>query len=737
MEPDDRTLTNVRLAGGPLPSHAGKYRIVGHIGQGGMGVVFRAVDDDLGRQVALKFIPPHLASDDEMEQRFLREARAASALDHVNIGTIFGVEETADNRRFIVMAYYEGQNLVERQNDASKPLESDEALSIAIQVARGLAEAHSRGVIHRDIKPSNVLITTQGVVKIVDFGLASMADADQLTLTGARMGTPAYMSPEQAMGETADHRSDIWSLGVVLCEMLTRQQAFGSNSIPAILFKVVHGALPSLDSLDPALQAVLRKALERDPARRYQSMAEFCAGLEALGPAHFRAQTSARPIEGRYLLVRHLRRPWGSLSRRRRAIFATLFAAVVLCAGALVWKGLFAVPATPPAGAATPVATAYDKYLQGVELVKRWDKADNLEKAIGLFAESTKLDPEFALGFARLADAQRIRYALSHDKAHLDDAIRNSEHAASLNPSLAPVQIALGRILAARGKNDLAFAAFENALRIDGNDPEAHQAVARQYERLGRLKDAEAAYDRALSLDPESISIHDAYANFLFRQSRHDDAVREWQTVVRLTPDNASALVNLGSSLNETGRIAEAITMFQRAVELKPSYMAFTNLGTAYSRAKRYQDASAAYKEALKLNDKDHMVWGNLAFVYSWIGGMDSLASQTFEHAIGLAEVRRRESPRDAFTNSDLALYYAKTRKPELASLRLKTALALAPDVPEIQAAAAEVSELIGEREKGVAFARKAVLLGYSNQRLQRNPELSDLLRDPRFRSLQ
>src|SRR4051794_3768064 len=200
MGSEDPTLTHAISPAPAVLTRAGKYRIVGHLGQGGMGVVYRAIDDDLGRTVALKFIPEHLAHNPSAEQRFLREARAASALDHVNIGTIFGVEETSDGRRFIVMACYDGRNLRERMKDQSQPLTPDDAISIAIQVARGLDEAHSRGVIHRDIKPSNVIIPAQGVVKIVDFGLAAMPGGADLTPTGACMGPPAYMSPEQALG---------------------------------------------------------------------------------------------------------------------------------------------------------------------------------------------------------------------------------------------------------------------------------------------------------------------------------------------------------------------------------------------------------------------------------------------------------------------------------------------------------------------------------------------------------
>ena len=209
------------------------YRIEGRLGQGGMGVVYRATDLRLLRTVALKFIPDDISHDPDARERFLREARAASALDHVNVGTIFGVEEVPDGRLFIAMAYYEGETL--GRLIARGPLGTDEATDILRQVAAGLQEAHGRGIIHRDIKPSNIMLTRQGVAKIVDFGLASVSGAARLTVTGSQMGTPHYMSPEQALGQTVDHRSDLWSLGVVLHEMLTGQSPNQATSTPAIL----------------------------------------------------------------------------------------------------------------------------------------------------------------------------------------------------------------------------------------------------------------------------------------------------------------------------------------------------------------------------------------------------------------------------------------------------------------------------------------------------------------------
>jgi len=724
MGPDDPTVTAPVVRG--LPARAGKYRIVGAIGQGGMGVVCRAVDDDLGRSVALKFIPPEFTDHPEAEERFLREARAASALDHVNIGTIFGVEQTDDHRRFIVMAFYEGQSLSDRMRDNSRPVSPGEAVSIGIQIARGLNEAHAHGVTHRDIKPSNVMLTAQGIAKIVDFGLASMAGAGHLTATGARMGTPAYMSPEQALGKTADHRSDIWSLGVVVLEMLTGKRTFQAESVPGVLYKVVHGRIPTLDNVQQPFRSVLAKALAKEPEKRYPSMREFLEAMEAVQAERVTVRTNTRPS-----LLNRLTLPLPPAMQGPRAAIAAAILFLVLAGAAVYyWKGQGARGNKATTAAATASSSAFDKYLQGIELMKRWDKENNLAEAVALFTNATTADPGFALGFARLAEAQRISYALTGDKTLLESASKNAQEALRLNPELAPVQVIWGRIQGIRGNNDLAMASFERALKIDFNDAEAHQATAGLYNKLGRFADAEGEFRKALTLDPDSIFILDAHANFLFGRSRYADAIREWQTVIRLAPDDAAAYVNLGSALSESGKIAEAITMYERAVALKPKglYMAYTNLGTAYSRAGRYPDAISAYKKALDLPGSNYMVRGNLAYVYSWMNGLDDRARQTFASAIQLAEEERRNNPRDPFVHSDLALYYAKTGNQPLARQRLATALALSSEGPEIQAAAAEVYELLGERANAIVFAKKSLGLGYSRQRLERNPELSKLM---------
>jgi len=209
------------------------YRILEQLGSGGMGVVYKAEDTRLKRIVALKFLPPALTSNPEARQRFVLEAQAASALDHSNICTVHEIGTSDDGQMFIVMACYEGCTL--KKKIERGPLDIDLAVDIAIQTSEGLARAHEAGIVHRDIKPANIFITTHNEVKILDFGLAKLAGQTLMTKTGSTMGTAAYMSPEQARGDSVDHRTDIWSLGVVLYEMLTGHRPFESDYEQALI----------------------------------------------------------------------------------------------------------------------------------------------------------------------------------------------------------------------------------------------------------------------------------------------------------------------------------------------------------------------------------------------------------------------------------------------------------------------------------------------------------------------
>jgi predicted ATPase len=276
------------------PTHR-RYRIARELGRGGMGVVYLAQDLQLERSVALKFLPARLAEDRLARSLLIAEARAAAMLDHPNIATVFEIGESDEGRLFIAMAYYEGETLRDRLERG--PLGREEATAITIDVAQGLAAAHHQGLVHRDIKPGNLLITANGRVKILDFGLAERTDPDRTKSTHA-MGTLAYMSPEQARGETVDARTDLWSLGVVLYEMLARRRPFAGDSALALLYAILHETPAPLDEAEcpPALQQMLDRALAKDPAARYQNAGELLAALQALDAPERPGPAAALPV---------------------------------------------------------------------------------------------------------------------------------------------------------------------------------------------------------------------------------------------------------------------------------------------------------------------------------------------------------------------------------------------------------------------------------------------------------
>jgi len=267
------------LAGGLIGQQLSHYRIVERVGSGGMSEVFKAEDTRLGRVVAIKLISAGLIGDRAAKERFFQEARTVSALDHQHICTLHDLGEAGDGRLFLVMAYYQGETLSARIRRGALPVV--EALDVAHKVALGLARAHEIGVVHRDMKPGNVMLTDRGEVKILDFGIAKLAGGagQELTQTGTVMGTAAYMSPEQASGRPVDHRTDVWSLGVVLYEMLTGERPFRGDSPLAIIHSILHHdpvvepALPP--SAPEGLTALLQRALAKDPALRYGAIQEM------------------------------------------------------------------------------------------------------------------------------------------------------------------------------------------------------------------------------------------------------------------------------------------------------------------------------------------------------------------------------------------------------------------------------------------------------------------------------
>jgi serine/threonine protein kinase/tetratricopeptide (TPR) repeat protein len=260
------------------------YRITRELGAGGMGVVYEAVDTKLDRTVALKFLPPESTRNPDAKARFVHEAKAASALDHPNVCTVYEIDETDDGQLFLAMARYEGETLKERIDRGPLPL--DDAMDITRQVAEGLTKAHERDIVHRDIKPANIFITEDGLVKILDFGLAKLEGQTLLTKTGTTLGTASYMSPELARGDATDHRTDLWCLGVVLYEMVTGRRPFLGDHEQAIVYAILNKDPDPISGLRTGvsleLEQIVNKALEKDVEMRYQSAAELRGDLRRL-----------------------------------------------------------------------------------------------------------------------------------------------------------------------------------------------------------------------------------------------------------------------------------------------------------------------------------------------------------------------------------------------------------------------------------------------------------------------
>ncbi|TET67430.1 MAG: serine/threonine protein kinase, partial [Candidatus Aminicenantes bacterium] len=303
----------------------GKYRIIEKLGEGGMGVVYKAEDQRLKRTVGLKFMPPEFIRDPEAKQRFVREAQAAAALVHPNICTIHEIDEE-EGKSFIAMEYIEGQSI--REKIKKGPLNLTETLDIAIQAAQGLEEAHKKGIIHRDIKSANIMVTETGLAKIMDFGLAKVKGASLITKEATTMGTVAYMSPEQARGEELDERTDIWSLGVILYEMISGNLPFRGANDQSIVFSILNEDPAPVKELEKGipveLEKIMRRALSKHMTKRFSSASEMVVTLQEL---------KAKLIEGETLTTIQMifRKP------RKRLLIGGIIGIVTVAVVFLTW----------------------------------------------------------------------------------------------------------------------------------------------------------------------------------------------------------------------------------------------------------------------------------------------------------------------------------------------------------------------------------------------------------------
>jgi serine/threonine-protein kinase len=385
-------------------------------------------------------------------------------------------------------------------------------------------------------------------------------------------------------------------------------------------------------------------------------------------------------------------------------------------------------------GRATPAA--YEQYLKALGLMQRYDKPGNLDQAVTALQESVKADPKFALGYASLGEAYRLKNVVDPNPRWIEQASAYGTEAARLDDRLASAYVTLGKIHEDAGKHELAVQEFQKALDLDRRNADALDGMAHSYENAGRLKEGEETFQKAVALRPDSWVGYNSLALFYDRQNRYEEGIQQLKKAIELTPDNSQLYLNLGAFYLDTGDEKlrpSAEAALKKSIELTPSYPAYANLGALYCDEKRYSECAAATKKALEINDSNYLVWGNLVIAYQWLGDPSNLATAE-EHAIRSLEEAIKNKPQDALAHSMLANLYAHKKMNEKAISHIKTALALDAKEPAVLEYAGVAYENLGDRKHASELIGKAIAAGYPLDKVKNDPELQELLKDPSFR---
>ncbi len=736
------------------------YRILETLGIGGMGEVYRAEDTKLGRRVALKILPKAMAEDPERLERFQREAKVIASINHPNIVTLYSVEE-ADGLQFLTMELVEGEDLEISLPEEGLPLAK--IFDIAIPLADALVAAHEKGIVHRDLKPANVMVTKDGRVKVLDFGLAKLGlespiplgeedetalapTSSTLTGDGTIMGTAPYMAPEQLEGLPVDHRADIFSFGVLMYELASGRRPFQGTSSIATATSILRDTPQPISEIKQSLPRhfgrIIETCLEKNPEQRYQSAKDLRNSLQSLRRETESGLSSgihselATPAE---LAARS--EPVAQEPYRRSMKGLFIGAAVVIALIGLFFvlrsRGSLGVETDRPdqpeisAEALLLLEQSRSYARDGATLPKLKLAEQTLRRALEIEPDNPHLQAELAYLLASMQE----EYPQEERRV---EALELAEQALAVEPEASKAWLARGELSMLAGDGETAAEAAQQAIATDPAEIRAQVLLGQALLEQGRKEEGLDQLRRAVEMDGGVISAGYALGTAYLRMGQLDEATVLFKRVLEFAPGHISAMNNLANSYLYSGRYLEAVPLYRRALDLQPDEVAATNLGTAYYYLDQMEESLAAYLEAEKLEPGYPTTQNNIGDVYAKLDNEDA-AREWYLKAIESCDRRLAAGGDQTELQGIRALLSAKVGNYDEAINGIEAVLsesASAASQPELLYSAAQIYALAGQRKAMLDYAERSMKAGYPREEFRRAPEFAAFQDDPDFNRL-